>query len=139
MGGRAAQIALREPHCGSINEVISPQKTMTPSKTPHLVSLGKADRFRECLDALACSALPLKGAEIDSFTSRDGILLTRYYRLKIDELDETPWVLIMQRLDRVCALVNDEEPAFQTPEEAFFALRQNCRARVLNAHIVPAF
>ena len=92
--------------------------------------------FIERLDALAFWSLPLKGGETLTRTKS----LVRYFRLEVYSFVESPWVTITEQADAITATLNgDETRICETPEEAFEALRNDCRSRLSEAGITPAF
>jgi hypothetical protein len=109
--------------------------TAAPSIPAAKVAYSIAE-FIERLDALAVANLPLKGDEATVASRRT----TRYYRLEVDGLVESPWVTVFERADRISATVSgDDSIEMRTPEEAFEALRADCRVRLSDAGCEPAF
>lgn len=109
-------------------------------KIVHTAPVGKvttsAEEFRSRLDSLAIAAMPVKGDE----SLERGSRLVRYFRLEVEDFLETPWVTIIEREDDIIATVCDNESLIlETPEEAFEALRDECRSRLTDAGITPAF
>ncbi len=92
--------------------------------------------FIQRLDALAIPAMPIKGAE----TNSRGRETDRYYRLEVDGLVESPWVTVTENADSITATISgDSSVMIETPEEAFEALKNDCRSRLADAGIEPAF
>ena len=105
-----------------------------------IAPVGKPARsitqFIERLDTLAIPAMPVKG---DEMNSRAGMTV-RYYHLEVGDFVESPWVTVTEHAGSITATVSGaDDVVLLTPEQAFGALKADCRARLSDAGIDPAF
>lgn len=92
--------------------------------------------FLERLEALAYFHLPLQPGESHHGSGHS----TQYYRLEFDGFAESPWVTVSEHADSITATISgDESRTLLTPEDAFEALKGDCRARLTDAGLEPAF
>ena len=95
-------------------------------------------QFIERLDRLVIFYLPVKANEM-RFSNSDRTV-DRYYRLDVGSFKECPWVTITEHADSFTATVSgDEGRVFNSPEETFEALKVDCRERLADSGITPAF
>lgn len=105
--------------------------TLPTAKAAHSII-----EFIERLDRLAFWSLPLKGDESHSRSMR----LTQYYRMEAEGVVFSPWVDVIERADCIVATVSGNDgKVFEPPEEAFEAIRADCRERLRDVGIEPAF
>lgn len=116
------------PHLFNMRTLIS---SFPAGKVAYSIS-----EFIERLDALAIAHLPVKGDETRSGSNH----ATRYYRLEVDDLVESPWVTVTEFANSITATVSGhDDTVLETPEEACEVLKLDCRSRLSEAGIEPAF
>lgn len=95
----------------------------------------KVSDFIKKVDALAVPAMPIKADSTNYFHDS----ATHYYKLEFDDFCESPWIEVYFKKNKVIARISGGKIEYKTPQAAFKALRRDCRSRLIDAGITPAF
>lgn len=141
-----SRILSRESTLGAVSKLLSlnswfrgeplPDGNVTVSVRPEdavvLDSCASTQDFLAELEAQAVF-LPLKGTE--STLGHDFIV--RYWNL--DPINEAPWVEIVRKEGVITATISGGDRKAHTPKAALKLLREDCRWRLKDAGVDPAF